>query len=154
MQSRGARVGVVLIAVAAVVVLFLVLRDDGGEEGATTIPAAEQPNTPQPGGEAGGGEKPKPEPKPEIATTEIAVEGGAPVGGVQEIEVARGENARIVISSPDTTEEVHLHGYDVTAELAPGEPAVIEFEATIEGMFEVELEESVTPIGELTVSAS
>ena len=153
MQSRGARIVVVLVAVAAVVVLFLVLRDDGGEE-ETTTPAAEQPATPKGAGKGGGDEKPKPEPKPEVATAEIEVKGGAPVGGVQDIEFAAGEKAKIVVSSPDTTEEVHLHGYDIEVELAPGEPAEIEFDATIEGVFEVELEESATEIAELTVSAS
>jgi non-ribosomal peptide synthetase component F len=56
-----------------------------------------------------------------------------------------------VVSSPDTTEEVHVHGYDVFADLAPGEPARLSFDASIEGVFEIELEHAHVQIAELTV---
>ena len=46
---------------------------------------------------------------------------------------------------------MHLHGYDIFSDLAPGAPARIEFEANIDGVFEMELEDSVTPIAEVTV---
>lgn len=42
----------------------------------------------------------------------------------------------------DVAEEVHLHGYDRFGDVAPGMPAVIEVEALIPGVFEVELEGS------------
>ncbi len=152
MQSRGARIGVLVAAIAIVAVLFFVLRDDGGDdEPTTTTPAStEQPTEPS------GGDKPKPKPEPkpepEFALTEIEVKGGQPVGGVQEIEIPSGEKAKIVVSSPDTTDHVHLHGYDVFSDLAPGKPATIEFDATIDGVFEMELEDIVVPIAEVTVS--
>ena len=40
----------------------------------------------------------------------------------------------------DVTDEVHVHGYDLLATVTPDGPAVIEFAATIPGVFEVELE--------------
>ncbi|WP_193345672.1 hypothetical protein [Blastococcus saxobsidens] len=41
----------------------------------------------------------------------------------------------------DVADEVHLHGYDVSAPVAPGEPATLTFDATIPGVFELELHE-------------
>jgi hypothetical protein len=152
MQSRGARVGLVLVAAAVVVVLFLVLRENG-DDGETTSVAEQSTTTEEPAGDAvNPTEEPKPKPpEPENFEAEIEVEGGAPVGGVQDLEVPAGEKATITVSSPDTTEHVHLHGYDIFADLAPGKPAKIEFDATIDGVFEMELEGSVTPIAEITV---
>lgn len=156
MQSRGARIGVVIVAIAVVVVLFLVLREDDGDDGGPTTSVTEQTTEPTDDG-AGAvvnpNQEPKPEPPPEPKVVEesIEIEAGAPVGGVAEIEVPSDEKAEITVSSPDTTDHVHLHGYDVFSDLAPGKPAKIEFKATIEGVFEMELEDSVTPIAEVTV---
>lgn len=151
MQSRGARIGVVVVAVAVVIVLFFVLREDDGDSGSTTSVAEQTTTEPADGTPVQPNQEPKPEPQPDVVKAEIEVEGGQPVGGVQEIELGAGERAEILVTSSDTTEEVHLHGYDLSADLAPGEPAKLAFEADIEGVFEVELEESVTPIAEVTV---
>ncbi len=135
MQSNRGRVVLLLAAVAAVVVLFFVLRDDeAGDEvvQGTSTPASQQ--------------------QPEAAVFEIEVIGTAPVGGVEDLEVEKGEKVEIVVSTPDTTDHIHLHGYDLTADLAPGRPAKIGLEADIEGIFEVELEEAVAQIAELTVN--
>jgi hypothetical protein len=42
----------------------------------------------------------------------------------------------------DIADEVHIHGYDRFADVAPGMPAILEVEAFIPGVFEVELEGS------------
>jgi hypothetical protein len=57
---------------------------------------------------------------------------------------------RFTVTS-DVAEEVHVHGYDILKEVAPGAPARFRFEATFEGIFEVELERSGEPILELRV---
>ncbi len=46
---------------------------------------------------------------------------------------------------------VHVHGYDVTEDLKAGKRATIDLTADIPGVFEVELEQSHTPLFELTV---
>jgi hypothetical protein len=46
---------------------------------------------------------------------------------------------------------VHLHGYDVMVDVAPGKPARLRFKATIPGRFEVELEDRGLHIAELEV---
>jgi hypothetical protein len=146
MQSRGARIGVVVAAVAVVVVLFVVLSggDDSGSGTTSSTSTPAETGTPvQP--------NQKPQPTADVQKFEIEVENGEPVGGVQEISIPKDAQAEIVVSSPDTSEEVHLHGYDVMADLTPEEPAKVEFDATIEGVFEMELEDSVTQIAEVTV---
>ena len=154
MQSRGARVVVVIAAIAAVVVLFVVLQDDGGDEPSTPATTTGQEESPDAAGssQVNPPEKPQPKPESEVAKLEVEVEGTAPVGGVQEFELDKGDKAELIVTSSDTTDHVHLHGYDLIADLAPGQPAKIEFTADIEGQFEAELEESVVPIAELTVN--
>ena len=139
MQSRTISAVVVVALIAVAVVLFVVLRDDDGDpDGATTTPAA----TPTQQQER------KPEPKPQVTT--IVVKGGEPVGGVQELEYTRGDEVRFDVEA-DVAEEVHVHGYDVIGEVAPGKVARFDFPADIEGGFEIELEGSHTQIAELTV---
>jgi hypothetical protein len=145
LQSRGVRIGLVVAAAAVAVALFVVLSDDDDRESpAPTKTQAEGT------AEGGGGNKPKPAGS-EIAT--IEVKGGEPVGGVQELSFDSGEEVRFRVES-DTAEHVHVHGYDVIQDIAPGKPVTFEFPADIEGVFEVELEDAHVQIAELEVSPS
>ena len=84
-------------------------------------------------------------------TTRIALKSGAPVGGVEEIEVSKGDTIRLTVTS-DTADEVHVHGFELEQDVAPGNPARFRFTADIEGRFEVESHENATPIAEITVN--
>jgi hypothetical protein len=66
------------------------------------------------------------------------------------VRVSRGEKVRIQVEA-DHAEEVHVHGYDLKKDVAPGKPAVIEFTADAPGVFEVELEQAKLPLFELQV---
>jgi heme/copper-type cytochrome/quinol oxidase subunit 2 len=66
------------------------------------------------------------------------------------VRVSRGEKVRIQVEA-DHAEEVHVHGYDLKKDVAPGTPAVIEFTADASGVFEVELEEAALKLFELQV---
>ena len=46
---------------------------------------------------------------------------------------------------------MHLHGYDLSADVAPGSPATIQFTADVPGRFEIELEDLGVQIAELEV---
>jgi len=81
----------------------------------------------------------------------IRVKGGAPVGGIKELSAKKGDTVRFEVVA-DVSEEVHTHGYDILENVAPGKPAVFDFPAKLEGVFEIELEQSATQIGKLTVS--
>jgi heme/copper-type cytochrome/quinol oxidase subunit 2 len=80
----------------------------------------------------------------------VTVRDAKPVGGVQHLTVRQGEEVKVRVAS-DVADEIHLHGYDLTVDVAAGGEAEIEFDATIVGRFEIELEERGTPIGELEV---
>jgi len=86
--------------------------------------------------------------EPEVLTIKVVDE--KPVGGVAKLKVSKGDQIHFVVES-DSKQEVHLHGYDVAKDAAPGEPAEFELEATIEGVFEAELEDPGVQILKLTV---
>jgi hypothetical protein len=133
----------VLVIVATVIAVgaFLVLRpedEDESEPAPATSPQAPAPET-----------TPEPRPRePEIQT--VRVRGGRPVGGVQTIEVERGETARFRVRT-EMPQEVHLHGYDITENSTATKPAEFRFEAGESGVFEIELERTHTQIAELKV---
>ncbi len=81
---------------------------------------------------------------------EVQVTGGQASGDTGRVPVAAGEHVTLVITS-DVADEVHVHGYDLEAELSPGQPAELTFDATIPGVFEVELHEAGTLLLSLQV---
>jgi FtsP/CotA-like multicopper oxidase with cupredoxin domain len=66
------------------------------------------------------------------------------------VRIDRGQKVRIRVQA-DRAEEVHLHGYDLSADVAPGRPVVIDFTADAPGVFEVELEQAHLRLFELQV---
>jgi hypothetical protein len=91
------------------------------------------------------------EPPAGPTTVRVVVEGGVPKGGIVRETVKKGDTVVLVVTS-DVADEVHLHGYDLSRDVAAGGTARIRFKATIPGRFEVELEERRVPIAELTVN--
>ncbi len=65
--------------------------------------------------------------------------------------VATGDTVALVVFS-DVADEIHVHGYDIYADVVPGEMTVVEFVADLAGVWEVELHESGTALVELEVS--
>ena len=82
---------------------------------------------------------------------EVEVAGGQVTGDTGRVPVAVGASVMLVITT-DVADEVHVHGYDLTAELEPGTETAVTFDATIPGVFEVELHESGTALLSLQVS--
>jgi hypothetical protein len=81
---------------------------------------------------------------------EVRVTGDRVETASRRVRVDRGEKVRIRVQA-DRAEEVHLHGYDLSEDVAPGKPAVVEFTADAAGVFEVELEQAKLPLFELQV---
>jgi hypothetical protein len=81
---------------------------------------------------------------------EVQVAGGQVSGDTGRVPVVAGEHVTLVITS-DVADEVHLHGYDLEAELSPGQPAELTFDATIPGVFEAELHQAGTQLLSLQV---
>jgi hypothetical protein len=143
----SARIAVLVASVAAIVVLFLLLQPGGGDEPEPS-PSPSTPSTPTETATATDTGGPSPTrsatpsaaPTPDVVEIEIEVEDGR-VDGRSEYAVPVGERVRIEVRA-DVADEVHVHGYDLMADVSPGRPAVIAFRADAAGVFEVELEDA------------
>lgn len=83
--------------------------------------------------------------------TTIVIKGGKPVGGIAQLTYNKGERVRFKVDS-DVGDEVHMHGYDIMKDVKAGDSVSFDFPATIEGVFEAELEGRKEQILELTVN--
>ncbi len=71
----------------------------------------------------------------------VTVRGGSVVDGASRQRAAVGQPVTIRVTS-DAADEVHVHGYNKTFEVAAGKTAETSFVANIPGVFEVEFEKS------------
>ena len=147
MQSRKLSLGLAVCGVAVAVVLFIVLSGGDESDSDSTTTAGRTTTTGPPRTTTSIPAPPK-----------IIFRNGAPVDGVREVEVAKGDPVRIDLTS-DVPAEAHVHGYELTEEVEAGQPAQFDFTATLEGLFEVELhilagteEGSEVPVAELKVT--
>lgn len=139
-MSNRSRLGLIVLAIAVAVAAFVVLKpgdtddkaDDPAQTAQQSTPTATAPSAPKP------------------AADEIVLKGGKPEGGVQRIKVKKGDTLRLVVSS-DAPYEIHLHGYDVARDTAPGKPARFQVKADVEGVFEMEVEDTGEKIANLVV---
>ena len=100
----------------------------------------------------------RPAPATELSTAEPTEAGervevtiaAGEVAGPGRVTVAVGTKMQVVVTS-DVADEVHVHGYDLSAPVRAGDPATLLFTAGIPGVFEVELEDSDTHLFELEV---
>lgn len=145
MQSTTSKVVLLAVLVVAAVGLFIVLSGDDDDSGSdTTTETTAQQGTTATTNTA-----------PAAPTASIAVKGREPVGGVQDVEVTKGDVVTLQVSS-DAAGEVHVHGYEIEKEVEAGGTVQVKFTADIDGKFEIEQHfESGDPheaeIAELTV---
>ncbi len=83
--------------------------------------------------------------------TTIVIKHGKPVGGIADLSYNKGEQVRFTVDS-DVSDEVHMHGYDIMKDVKAGGSVSFDFPASIEGVFEAELEGRKEQILELTVN--
>jgi hypothetical protein len=133
-------------SVIVIVVLFVLLRPGSSGDGGSPTPSTLTP-TVSPSASETSSPSPEPEPQPVI---DVTFRDGK-VRGPTEFTVSQGERVQIVVHA-DVTDEVHLHSYDLHADVAPGEPARIEFVADVAGVFECELEDASTLLFQLEIS--
>jgi nitrous oxide reductase len=109
-MRSSARWLLIVASAVVVVVLFVLLQPGGSDEGL----------------------------QPERTIVEVTFRDGS-VEGPTEFTLTQGERVRILVHA-DVSDEVHLHGYDLHADVTPTEPARIDFVADAAGVFECELE--------------
>jgi cytoskeletal protein RodZ len=169
------RAGIVLGGLAVLLIVFVVLQSGGGDKGGSTSSQAAQTTTTQSttttqtgsaatttedngGGSAttttgaddngGGGTD-----DTTAETKTVTVVNGQPQGGVQTISFKKGDQVRLKVQS-DVADEIHVHGYDLKKDVTKGGSVTFNFKATIEGRFEIELENAGTQIANLEVTPS
>jgi hypothetical protein len=74
------------------------------------------------------------------------------VNGPRELSATVGEEVVFTVTA-DAADEVHVHGYDETFPVKPGEATTVRLQADIPGIFEVELEAAHLQLTQLRVSA-
>jgi hypothetical protein len=148
------KVALIAASLGLLISLFFALRpDDDNEQAAqtttaqTTTEAPPATTTEQVTTEA---PPPTTTQGPETVRINYVIVGGEPKGGIARDSVARGRIVVITVTS-DVADHVHVHGYDLMADVAPGKPATIRFTADAPGRFEVELEDTGVQIAELEV---
>ena len=128
-------------SVAVLVVLFVVLRpSDDTSVGTSPTPSTSTTST---------SPTDSPSAEPERTIIEVTYRNGA-VEGPTSFTVTQGDQVRIIVHA-DVSDEVHLHGYDLMADVTPEEPARIDFVANAAGVYEVELEGLGEPLFDLEI---
>ena len=155
------KAALIAASLGLLVSLFIALNpDDDDEETATTVATTTaamttepEPTTTAATTAAGTTTVPPPTttapPVPDVVTMRVTV-GANGVESVRRFSVRRGREVVLVVTS-ELADHVHLHGYDLMADVAPGAPGTIRFTADAPGRFEIELEDSGLPIAELEV---
>ncbi|MBA3865879.1 MAG: hypothetical protein H0X42_05965 [Solirubrobacterales bacterium] len=84
------------------------------------------------------------------APTIVVSKAGKPVGGIADLTYNEGDRIQFKVHSA-VADEVHVHGYDLMKDVKAGGTIAYDFPATIEGVFEAELEGRKEQIIQLTV---
>src|SRR4051794_7800800 len=140
-MSAGGRVAAVVAVIVIAVVGFIVLKpsDDKSNDKTTSTTTSTTSANGKPA-------KPKPP-----AIPQVTVKGGKPAGGIKDLTFNKGDTVQFKVVS-DVADEVHVHGYDVHKDVAPGQPTTFKFPGKIDGEFVVELESRGEQIASLKVN--
>jgi hypothetical protein len=144
--SFRARLVLLVATVLAAVVLFLVLRPDDEEPARSATTTSETTTSTATATETGGTTTAE---TPSAVRIRIQARGDGS-GSIRRVTIERGQRVTLIVSA-DVVDHVHVHGYDLMADVAPGSAARITFKASVPGRFEVELEERALQIAELRV---
>jgi hypothetical protein len=143
----GKVVAFILVGVALTGALWLGFKPQHGGfrtlfPAVAAVPAGEIPSTNR--------EQRKTERSASQGVFEISIRDGKAVSGSPLLQVREGDEITLKIVS-DRGDELHLHGYDLHADLVPGETSTLAFTATRTGRFGMEMHRSHTELGALEV---
>ena len=139
--ARWAILGASLIVL---VLLFVILRPSADTSDGVTPSSPSSPSIP-----ASASATESPSAEPERTLIEVTYRNGS-VQGPTSYTVTQGDRVRLLVDA-DVSDEVHFHGYDLTADVRPDEPARFDFDANAAGLYEVELEDRGEPLIELEI---
>jgi cytoskeletal protein RodZ len=144
--------GVIILAV----VLFIALRPNDSEPAANTTSEARTTTEQTTSEETTTDETSTDEtttttPSNRPQRVSVDYQNGEVVGGGVQADIQEGSQVLLVVRA-DVSDEVHVHGYDLSTNVTPEQPARITFRADVPGEFDVELEELSAPLAVLTVN--
>jgi hypothetical protein len=143
-----ARWAILAASVIVLAGLFVLLRPDDGSDGASPRPSS--PGlTETSTSSASHSPTQSASEEPEPTVIEVTYRNGA-VRGPTSFPVTQGDRVRLLVHA-DVSDEVHFHGYDLTADVTPDGPARIDFVANAAGVYEVELEDAGQPLFRLEI---
>jgi hypothetical protein len=116
----------------------------------TPSPTSSGTTAPSAGAATPGGAAPAGDAEPAGRRLDLEFADGQVHGDTGRIPVAAGEPVTVTVAG-DVADELHLHGYDLSAEVLPGAPATLSFDATIPGVFALELHEAGTVLVTLQI---
>ena len=90
-------------------------------------------------------------PSSDVVTVDVSIAGGQVEPPPGRVDVRQGQTVRITVTS-DEADELHVHGYDIEFELAPGQPGTVDLVADQTGLFEVETHEQGLQLFQLVVA--
>ena len=154
-MSLGAKLAIVAATAALTVGLFFVLRSSGDDDGAATTPTvpgttAQGPTTPGATAQSSTAQDTTALSTKPLTLIELTVKDGKPVGGIATPKVTEGDQIGLIVTA-DVSDQVHVDGYDLSANVAPGTPTAIHFTADKVGRFEIALAGSKELLAELSV---
>jgi hypothetical protein len=120
------RAGLLALLVAVLVVAFILAKGSSNNDTNTSTSSSSRPVV-------------------------IHVVAGKPEGGVRKITVKKGDPVRFTVDS-DVADEIHVHGYNFHKDVEKGGSVSFNFPATIEGIFDIELESRSEQIASLEVN--
>lgn len=138
MNQDFRKIALIAASLGLLVSLYFALSPGDDESAQTTT----QPETTEPAGTTMAA--------PEAVTLRVTVVADQ-VPKVKKFTIRKGRQVTLVVDS-EIADEVHVHGYDLMADVEPGKPATIEFTADAPGRFEIELESRGLQIAELEVT--
>jgi hypothetical protein len=150
------RVALIVGAIAILVVAYVLIQGAGDDEEPATTATQSRATEPAESGTTG---------TTQTATTQteteetpaapviptVRVVDAKPQGGVRKLEFDKGEQVRFRVVS-DTADHIHVHGYDLMKDVRAGGSVTFSFKGSIDGRFEVELEDRGEQIAELDVA--
>jgi hypothetical protein len=132
-MTTTSRIAIVLAVVGVLVAGFFVLRTADKSSTQTSAPVVSQPHA-----QASNSKQSVAQPTDQPRNAVIRLRNGKPVGGIAKISVRKDQTVRLQIKT-DSDVEIHLHGYDITKNALPAQPALFVFKAKLEGVFEIEI---------------
>ena len=143
-MSTLAKVGVLAAIAVAAVAAFFVFRGGETPTPTTTVPTRPIATTPA----------------ARVVRDSVEVKASGPIGGVKTFKAFAGDRVLVTVKSVDYTGEVHLHGFDIAKEVAPGQEVVFALSPVqtknpkVQGIVEMELESTSTLILKLEIQPS